>query len=508
MKKLIKFLTGRLFITCIFLLIQFLILFLVFYYLSNQIQYYYIGTIVASAILAITIANDDSNPSFKIAWIIPMLIFPLFGAPLYLIFSRSQVNYRINRRLENYKEIVTKYLPIQNDVLDELWFEDPSIAKQFKYISQASLSPVYKNTLTQYFAFGQDFYVKAIEELEKAEKFIFLEYFIIDFGEMWSTILNILKRKSAQGVEIRLMYDDLGTIQLLPKDYPKKLASYGIKTTIFNRFHASLDAFLNYRDHRKILVIDGHVGFTGGLNLADEYINKVQRFGVWKDTAVMLKGEAVAKLTETFLQLWHFSNNEHLNEYINYVSTKKFPSDGYVQPFSDGPADGKLTGKLGYMGIINNAKRYVHITTPYLILDNEMITALTLAAESGVDVKIITPHIPDKKIVFALTRANYKPLLRAGVKIYEYLPGFIHAKMIVADDEIAIVGTANFDFRSFYLHFENGVMMYKSSCVAAVENDFSKTLLESMQMDFVNSRNKNPFYRFGQMLLKIFSPLL
>ena len=325
---------------------------------------------------------------------------------------------------------------------------------------------------------------------------------------MWSTILNILKRKSAQGVEIRLMYDDLGTIQLLPKDYPKKLASYGIKTTIFNRFHASLDAFLNYRDHRKILVIDGHVGFTGGLNLADEYINKVQRFGVWKDTAVMLKGEAVAKLTETFLQLWHFSNNEHFNEYINYVSTKKFPSDGYVQPFSDGPADGKLTGKLGYMGIINNAKRYVHITTPYLILDNEMITALTLAAESGVDVKIITPHIPDKKIVFALTRANYKPLLRAGVKIYEYLPGFIHAKMIVADDEIAIVGTANFDFRSFYLHFENGVMMYKSSCVAAVENDFSKTLLESMQMDFVNSRNKNPFYRFGQMLLKIFSPLL
>ena len=223
MKKLIKFLTGRLFITCIFLLIQFLILFLVFYYLSNQIQYYYIGTIVASAILAITIANDDSNPSFKIAWIIPMLIFPLFGAPLYLIFSRSQVNYRINRRLKNYNEIVTKYLPIQNDVLDELWFEDPSIAKQFKYISQASFSPVYKNTLTQYFAFGQDFYVKAIEELEKAEKFIFLEYFIIDFGEMWSTILNILKRKSAQGVEIRLMYDDLGTIQLLPKDYPKKL---------------------------------------------------------------------------------------------------------------------------------------------------------------------------------------------------------------------------------------------------------------------------------------------
>lgn len=508
MKKVIRFLSGRLAITCYFILLQLLVLFITILTFATYFLYIYFIMLIISMFLIIAIVNDDSNPTFKMAWIIPMLIFPLFGAPLYLIFGRSKVSNRIARKLnDNFSSI--KDIQLQApEIFDELSAENADVTKQFKYIYNTSNSPVYKNTQTEFLELGEVFYKQLLIELEKAEKFIFLEYFIIDHGVMWESVLEILTRKARQGVEIRLMYDDLGTISLLDKHYPKHLNSLGIKTVIFNPFHASLDAFLNYRDHRKITIIDGNVGFTGGINLADEYINEKLRFGHWKDSSVMIKGDAVTRLTIMFLQLWYFATNSDEQVYEPYFNTVRYEDDGYVQPFSDSPVSGHLTGELAYMGMINNAKNYVYITTPYLILDNEMVTAIRLAVKSGVDVRIITPHIPDKGYVHAVSRANYAVLLKAGVKIYEYIPGFIHSKTIVVDDELAIVGTTNFDFRSFYLHFENGVLMYKSKCVLQVKDEYFSILEKSNEITMEEYDRQRWGKKFVGKVLRLFSPLM
>ena len=395
--------------------------------------------LLISIFLAFTIINDESNPTFKMAWIIPMLIFPLFGAPLYIIFGRKIVSQRIIKQLNDSFCSVKDIIPYDEKLFQSLKQENLQVYKQFQYIYNTTSNTVYQNTQTEFLRTGYVFFKKLVAELKKAEKFIFLEYFIIEKGEMWNTVLEILKEKVAQGVDVRLLYDDFGTINRLEKNYPAYLESLGIKTRIFNPFHASLDSFLNYRDHRKITIIDGNVGFTGGINLADEYINVVKRFGHWKDSSVVIKGDAVSRLTVMFLQLWYFVGNDKEREYRKFFNTMSYENDGYVQPFSDSPVSGHLTCELAYMNMINNATKYVYITTPYLILDNEMLTALRLCDESGVDVRIITPHIPDKSYVHAVSRANYPALLKAGVRIFEYTPGFIHAKTMVVDDELAIV---------------------------------------------------------------------
>lgn len=508
MKKLLKGITSRLAITCYLILIQLIMLFVIMLYFTSIFIYFYLLMLVFSLVLIIAIINDDSNPTFKMAWMIPMLIFPIFGAPLYLIFGRKTVSKRIIKKLHDSFASSNEILHENNKNLEELSQIDYSIYKQFNYISNTAGSNVYKKTQTKFLATGEEFFENLLIELEKAEKFIFLEYFIISKGKMWDAVLDILIRKAKQGVEVRLLYDDLGTINYLEKNYAKHLNSLGIKTAIFNQFVPSLDSFLNYRDHRKITVIDGNVGFTGGINLADEYINEIERFGHWQDSSVMIKGDAVTRLTVMFLQIWYFTNLTEEKNYDKYFNTESYEDDGYVQPFSDSPISGHLTGELAYMNMINNAKKYVYITTPYLILDNEMITAMRLAVESGVDVRIITPHIPDKWYVHAVTISNYPTLLKAGIKIYEYTPGFIHAKTIVADDEIAIVGTTNFDFRSFYLHFENGVLMYKSKCVTEVKNEFDR-ILEKCTEITIESYESLPWReKFKGKVLKLFSPMM
>ena len=492
MKKMFKALCGRLAITCYLILIQLILLFVSILIFANNYIYFYIIMIVFSLFLIIAIINDDSNPTFKMAWLIPMLIFPIFGAPLYIIFGRKKVSKRITKKLYDSFLVSNETLPADFDILNEIKEIDVSIYTQFNYIFNTSNSNVYKNSRNEYIATGEIFYRNLIDEMERAKKFIFLEYFIISKGEMWNTVLELLKRKVKQGVDVRLIYDDLGTINSLEKNYCNKLNSYGIKTSIFNPFHASLDSFLNYRDHRKITIIDGNVGFTGGINLADEYINVVKRFGHWKDSSVMIKGDAVTRLTIMFLQIWYFLNPQDEKHYKEFFNTVSYENDGYVQPFSDSPISGHLTGELSYMNMINNAYKYVYITTPYLILDNEMITALKLAVESGIEVRIVTPNIPDKWYVHHVTRANYPQLLKAGVRIFEYTPGFIHAKTIVVDDELAIVGTTNFDFRSFYLHFENGVLMYKSKCVLQVKEEYDR-LLEDCNEITLEKYNSYPW---------------
>jgi cardiolipin synthase len=508
LKKVFKILQSKIFITALLAFIQLAVLFYFVISFANKFVWYYAITTVISILIVLDIANEDMNPSFKLTWIIAVLIFPIWGAPLYLIFAKSKQSYRIGKRFKSYRLMMRNAMSSAGDSIHEIEAEDPEIARQMKYIKKTAYAPVYKNTSAKYFSSGEDYFKAVVRELTRAEKFIFIEYFIIEQGKMFGDILEILKTKISEGVEVRLMYDDFGTIQKLPKGYDKYLEGLGISVSVFNRIRPSLDTFLNYRDHRKILVIDGNTAFTGGINLADEYINEVERFGHWKDTGIMIKGEAVTKMTETFLQLWHFSRGESKVDYDEYLGDLECESDGYIQPYADGPSNDQLICELAYLGIINSATKNLYITTPYLILDNEMTTALTHAAMSGVDVRIITPHIPDKKTVFAVTRSNYRALLNAGVRIYEYTPGFIHAKSIAADGKICVVGTANFDFRSFYLHFENCILAYKSKCVKEVESDFWETMEKSQEVTIEQINKKGALYALLQAVLKVFSPLM
>lgn len=508
MKKLGKILQSRIFITALLMLFQIAVLLIFISILANKFSVYYIITTVLAVLIMFDIANQNMNPSFKLPWVILVMAVPIFGAPLYILFAKSKQTRRISKRFKSYRTLMRNTLPNPDDPLSQIEQEDPIVAKQLRYIEQTAYAPVYCSTEAVYFSSGEEYFAAVLKELEKAHRFIFIEYFIIQEGKMFGAILDVLRQKVAEGVEVRIMYDDIGTINKLPKKYDKKLEAMGFRVSVFNRVKPSLDAFLNYRDHRKILVVDGNVGFTGGINLADEYINEVERFGHWKDTGVMLKGQAVTKLTETFLQLWHFSRGETKIDYKEYASTEVCESDGFIQPFADGPSTDDLTCELCYMGLINSATDHFYVTTPYLILDNELTTALCHAARSGVDVRIITPFIPDKKTVMAVTRSNYRSLLASGVRIFEYTPGFIHAKSVIMDGRVCVVGTANFDFRSLYLHFENCVLFYKSKCVADVERDFLETQAKCKEITMQEIKKKGALYGLLQAVLKVFSPLM
>lgn len=508
MKRIKKLLQSRMFLTALLLAVQFIILIIFSIYLFNEFMVYYVISYIIAFLTIADIINSEINPSFKLAWTVFVLLVPFCGTPLYLLFSKPKQSYRIEKRFRKYKTLERMSLPPDNGAIAEVEISDPKIARQMKYIRKTAYAPVYKNTSTKYFSSGEEYFEALLAELKRAQKFIFLEYFIIEKGKMYDSVLEILKAKIAQGVEVRLMFDDLGTITKLPKNYDKELEAMGIRVSVFNRLRASLDTFQNYRDHRKIAVIDGNTAFTGGINLADEYINEVTRFGHWKDTGVMLKGEAVAKMTEIFLQLWSFSKGETKINLSGYECTTSAATDGYIQVYADGPMNMDEICEMSYMGLINCASESIHITTPYLILDNEMQTAICHAAKSGIDVKIVLPHIPDKKLVFAATRSHYRALLKAGVKIYEYTPGFIHAKSLIADEKACILGTVNFDFRSFYLHFENSVLAYKSSCVADCEADFLKTVEKSEEITLDDINKRGTLYRLLQVFLKLFSPLM
>lgn len=508
MKKIAKLLESRLFITGLLMLIQIAIVVLFAINLVGKITWYYTAATVISLLTMIDIVNSKMNPSFKLAWVIVVLCVPICGAPLYFIMSKHKQASRISKRFDSCHSSSRSYTTRNDMLISEIEKENPCIAKGLRYIEKTAYAPVYANTATKYFPNGEEYYAQLLKELGKAQKFIFMEFFIIESGKMTDGILQILKKKVAEGVEVRMLYDDFGTISKVPKDFQKSLEALGIRVCVFNKVHPIINAFLNYRDHRKIVVIDGCVSFTGGINLADEYINEVERFGHWKDTGIMLKGDACAKMTEIFLQLWNHSSGESKTELKDYICDCKYHSDGYVQPFGDSPIDDELTAELAYMHLVNTASKRLYITTPYLILDNEMTTALCQAAKSGVDTKIIVPHIPDKKTVFAVTKSNYRALLEAGCRIYEYTPGFIHAKSLVADSEVCILGTINFDFRSFYLHFENGVLAYKSSCVRDAEADFWETLELSQEITLAQVKKKGAIYALLQALLKLFSPLM
>ena len=413
------------------------------------------------------------------------------------------------QRIEESRE----YLRDRPQTRQKLEALDPSASNQSRYISDVSRFPVHENTTAEYFQVGDDMFPVLVRELKQAKKYIFIEYFIINDGVMWQTILNILEKKAAEGVDVRLIYDGFGCLTTLPHKYYEELQKKGIKCQVFNPFRPILNIIQNNRDHRKLCIIDGWVGFTGGINLADEYINQKERFGHWKDTAVMLKGEAVWNMTVMFLHMWAvIGRSEESIDYEAYFPHRyhegEFESDGFVQPFCDTPLDEEVVGEDVYLNIINKAKKYVYICTPYLIIDNEMMTALCLAAKSGVDVRIMTPGIPDKKLVFILTQSYYRHLLEAGVKIYEYQPGFLHAKSFVSDDEIGVVGTINLDYRSLYLHFEDGVWIYRNRVIQDIKDDFIQTMEYCRQIEPEFCLNRNIGLRIMQNIFRAFAPLM
>jgi len=465
---------------------------------------------VLSILVCLYIVSRSGTGAYKLIWIFMILLFPLFGGLLYLLFSFQGATRNFTRQAAKTEAKAKGLLAFPGTSEDALLDALPDRTAQVQYLQNHAGFPVYTDSETTYLSPGEAKYEALLAQLEKAERYIFLEYFIIQEGTMWNAILEILKEKISQGVKVRVLYDDLGCFLKLPKDYDSKLRNMGIDCQVFNRFKPVLTTMQNNRDHRKIAVIDGKVAFTGGINLADEYINVVEKFGHWKDASVMVRGKAAWSFTLMFLQMWELATgvDEDYAQYYPWILTDcPVKASGFVQPYADSPMDKENVGEHVYLQIINNAKQYLYINTPYLIIDESMMSALCLAAKSGVDVRIVTPHKWDKRFVHLTTQSYYRDLIAAGVRIYEYTRGFIHSKTFVSDDIVATVGSTNLDFRSLYLSFECGALMYHTYAVTQLKEDFLNTLTQCHEIT-VKDCQCGPIKRIYQDILRLFAPLM
>ncbi|MDE6412080.1 MAG: cardiolipin synthase [Clostridia bacterium] len=475
--------------------------------LTIYIPYFYFAVVLTQFGVAIAIINRKDNPDYKLPWLFFVLLIPIIGFMLYFMFYSRKLSKKQIKRLER---LTTQRVETDDTAeLSKIQYENEIVRSQAVMLNKLSDSHTYGNTDIRYYPLGEELFVSMIEDLKKAEKFIFMEYFIIEGGLFWNTILEILKEKAANGVEVRVVYDDIGCMMTLPGNYYKKLAKLGIKAVPFSRLRGQANNEFNNRSHRKITVIDGKVGFTGGVNIADEYINRIERFGHWKDVGLRLQGEAVNELTRLFLIDYGLNDKKADDNFFDYYAYEVCEQDGYCIPFGDGPKPmyERQVGKSVILNMLSQAKRYVYITTPYLIIDSELVQALENAAIRGIDVRIITPHVPDKKLVFRMTRSHYNRLMQAGVKIYEYESGFVHAKTYLSDDETAMVGTINMDYRSLVHHFENGVWIYKHKVLEDIKKDFLNTQEKSIKFE-LGMLKENVFQRFIRAMVKVFSPLL
>lgn len=512
MKRIFKFLTGRLFLIGLMILIQIAWIVLLLLDVSERHQIFSGIINIVAVILAFYVVTRWSNPSFKLSWVFLIMMVPIVGVPIYLIFGRPGLTRSTRRRMDIVNAKIESYLTQDPTVTEYLHAEHPQVAIQSDYIWHAAHDPIYSNSSSFYYKCGEEMFEAMLKDIRNAQKYIFLEYFILDQGEMYERLTNELIKKAAAGVDVRLIYDDVGCMGKMPPHFYRKLQSKGIKCAAFNPARPVLAIIMNHRDHRKILVVDGKVAYTGGINIADEYINKISRFGYWKDTGVRLEGTAVRSFLVMFLEMWDFivGSTSHYDHYMPEASFASYiPTQGYVQPYGDTPLDNENVGENVYLNMINRARKYVYIFTPYLILDQEMIVSLCNAAMSGVDVRIVTPGIPDKKMVFLLTRSHYARLLEKGVRIYEYTPGFLHAKCFVCDDEYATVGSINLDYRSLYLHFECGVYFYQTPVVAQVYNDMLETFAVSREVLLADCQRRHPFtINILHAMLRLIAPLL
>ena len=509
-RGIIRAIFGRTGLVLALFFVQVLLLFSVFRWFTALVPHLLGGSIAFTAVMVIYLLNSDMDNSAKITWLVVIALVPVLGVVLFW-WTKGEVGHRmLKRRLKQLEQDTREQLPQDAQTLERLKAQESGAASLAYYLrGKGGGFPVYENTAVTYFPSGEAKFAELLCQLEKAKQYIFLEYFIIDEGLMWGWVLEVLARKAAEGVHVRVMYDGTCEFATLPRDYPSRLEKLGIQCRVFSPVQPFVSTHYNYRDHRKILVIDGKVGFTGGVNLADEYINHIEKYGRWKDAAVMLEGEAVRPLTILFLEMWSILREPEFEKFLS-VPPHSVPAKGFAAPYGDCPLDGERVGEMVYIDLLNRAKRYIHIMTPYLILDGELETALKFAAERGVDVHLILPHVPDKKFAYALAKTHYKSLLDSGVKISEWLPGFVHAKVFVVDDSEAVVGTINLDYRSLYHHFENAVWMKDTACIPAIEKDFQKTL--EFCRDVEPTRESiwegNVLLHLAGILLKVIAPLL
>ena len=510
-KGLIHAIFSRFGLVLVLLVLQFGALFSLMRWFSNLLPHYLGGTLLVTAAMMVYLLNQDMNNSVRIPWLVVTALAPVLGVLLFC-YTKEDVGHRmLKKRLLELEGQTRGQLAQDKKASTALDADCPGAASLAQYLrGRGGGFPVYENTQVTYFPSGEAKFAALLPQLESATQYIFLEYFIIDEGLMWGRILEILARKAAQGVDVRVMYDGTCEFSTLPRDYPSRLEALGIQCKVFSPVTPFVSTHYNYRDHRKILVIDGQVGFTGGVNLADEYINHIEKYGRWKDSALMLEGEGVRSMTALFLQMWCILCQPEFEQFLSDPIPAAANAKGFVVPYGDCPLDGERVGEMVYMDMLNRARKYVHIITPYLILDGELETALRFAAERGVDVHLILPGKPDKWFVYALAKTHYKALISSGVKISEWQPGFTHAKIVIADGVEAVAGTINLDYRSLYHHFENAVWMRGTDCIANMEADFQDTLTRCRRVERTKEsiwQGKKLLHLAG-ILLKFIAPLV
>lgn len=509
-KGLLRLIFSRFFVIALLLVLQVALMIMVYLQFREKLPLLLNCQYVFSFAMIIYLFNTDMDSSAKLTWMLIISIVSFAGAAM-LLWTQANLGHRMEtKRARNQIDNTRTALSQPENVIKEIEHDGSGTDDLSKYLNNTGCFPVYDKTQVTYFPLGEKKFEAMLKELEKAEKYIFMEYFIVEEGYMWGRILDVLTRKVKEGVEVRVMYDGMCEMSTLPANYFKLLEAQGIHAKAFSPIVPVVSSHYNYRDHRKILVIDGKVAFNGGVNLADEYINRIERFGHWKDTAVMLKGPAARSFTLMFLQMWYMTEDA-VPDYEKWLSLPAYEAEdakGYVMPYSDCPLDTYKAGEAVYMDILNRATDYVHIMSPYLILDGELKTALCFAAQRGVDVKLILPGIPDKKVAYSLAKTHYSELRKAGVKIYEYTPGFVHAKVFVSDGIKAVVGTINLDYRSLYHHFECATYMYRTDCISDIEKDFQDTLAKCRQVSSESIKKEKFSYKLIGALAKMISPLM
>lgn len=511
-KGIISMVFSRFGIVLVLLALQILVLLGLFLKFSQLAPHYYIISAVFYIFMITVIVNSDHDASSKITWLTIMAFLPIFGALLY-IYTTVDIGHRVLKKkvthiIKNTKNKITQ----DKSVIDKAEEICPDVADLNYYLNKSGRFPLYENTDVTYYPIGEKMFQSMLVELDKAKDFIFMEYFIVDDGYMWDNILEVLIKKANEGVDVRVMYDGTCEFALLPRTYPSSLEKLGIHCKVFSPVSPFISTHYNYRDHRKIMVIDGKTAYNGGINMADEYINYTHKYGHFKDVGVMLKGDAVDSFTLMFLQMWSV-NERHcdFSKYLNVwdsLSAGGYFSNGFVMPFGDCPLDEYDVGKSVYMDILNRAKDYVYIMTPYMIMDGELENSLTFSAERGVDVRIILPHISDSFVAQALAKTHYKKLLDAGVKVYEYTPGFVHAKVFVSDDVKSVVGSINMDYRSLYHHFECATYMYGTRCIEDIKSDYKDTLAKCQQVTYESIKNDKWYIKLIGKVLKFVAPLI
>lgn len=498
----------RVSLVALIIVLQLIFVFTLVRSLQSSSLYVYLALEAVSIIQIIILVGRDSAPSYTIAWVLIIAMLPGFGFLLYALWGRSSVK---GKRPDAIRAAIKRsrpFLPQNEEELAELIDQCPKRKRTAVYLKNHGF-PVYQHTSCRYFPLGEQQFIALLDDIKRAERFIFLSTFILNTGIIWSELRDALIERARHGVDVRIMFDDLGSIFTAPDRLESDMKAHGIKIIRFNPVHKFVSRLgFNYRNHQKITVIDGQIGYTGGANIADEYANLIVRFGHWKDTAIRLEGEAVFSLTVTFLELWEAETGER-QDYDAYRPSTQAESDGFFQPFSDGPANNpRNPAETMYRQMIANADRYVYFSTPYFVVPHDMMETICASAESGVDVKIIVPKMWDRWYVGIVSRSNYQRILEAGGKIYEYTPGFIHAKTMVCDDDQAITGSINMDYRSFHMHFENGVWICGSSVLKPIITDFEQTLAQC-ELVTLESHALRPWYhKILERILRVFAVLM